>query len=134
MNLGWRSTSPPLNYGETARPARLRQQLEQAQHLARVLRAVDDDVHVVYVSPWNSPRTSSTTTAAYYRWARLGVAPAGRRCGQSRIGRGARNPFGETSDDVLPGGAFTVVVPELSDRIPVLRAIGPSMFVLAGLR
>ena len=69
-----------LNYGETARLMRPRYQLEQAQHLARVLRAVDDDVHVVYVSPlWNFPRTSSTTTAACCRWARREVATPPRR-------------------------------------------------------
>ena len=68
-----------LNYGETARLMRPRYQLEQAQHLARVLRAVDDNVHVVYVSPMELPRTSSTTTAAYCRWARPGVATPPRR-------------------------------------------------------
>ena len=63
-----------LNYGETARLMRPRYQLEQAQHLARVLRAVDDDVHVVYVSPMELPED---VVDYYRRLLSLGEAGSG---------------------------------------------------------
>ena len=71
--------------------------------------------HVVYVSPFELPED---VVDYYRRLLSLGEAGSGDPAEtprQSTSWTGAACPFGETSDDVLPGGAFTVVVPELSD-------------------
>lgn len=109
-----------LNYGETARLARPRFRLEQAQHLARVLRAVDSNTHVVYVSPIQLPED---VVDYYRRLLSLGEAGSGdpaQTPRQSRFGRGARATahFEGEDGEVTQGGAFTVVVPELADRFP----------------
>lgn len=121
---------PSLSLAEPVRLARPRFALEQAYQVARLLAAADDDVHVVYVSPFELP----VEVVDYYRrLLALGEKSHGDVAAtprDARFGAGANGAaatwLGATEPAPAAGGRFTIVVPELGARFP-------STFTLASL-